>query len=148
MKAGRPTKYRESFKEQAYQACLAGFTHEQLSKLLGVDPSTLTRWMQKHPGLRTTIKRGKDEYDSGEVENALLKRAKGFEYKEEHTEFGENGQRIKSKTIKKTVAPDTGAAAFWLKNRNPSRWSDNPTKETNYTQKVVEELDKIVIDIC
>lgn len=64
-----------------------------------------------------------------EFENALLKRAKGYEYLEEKVEIEElQGIIIKSHK----VAPDVRAAAFWLKNRHPDVWRDKSPESTGY----------------
>ena len=93
-------------------------------------------WKIKFPAFSDAIKRGKAPVDI-EVENALLKRALGFEYEEVTTEIedvptgktGEDGKPIfkQRKHIKKTtkmVPPDTAAAFIWLKNRKPHQWRE------------------------
>ena len=62
------------------------------------------------------------------MENSLLKRAKGYSY-EEVTKIMSldkegNPQLRETKVVKKEIAPDVGAQAFWLKNRNPEKWRD------------------------
>lgn len=78
-----------------------------------------------------------------EVENALLKRAKGYSYVEKRAEM-KNGRITKIVTVTKEVPPDVGAAAMWLKNRKPKVWRDRPeapageTPENNLLQAIVE----------
>ena len=78
-----------------------------------------------------------------EVENALLKRAKGYSYVEKRAEM-KNGRITKIVTVTKEVPPDVGAAAMWLKNRKPKVWRDRPeapageTTENNLLQAIVE----------
>lgn len=146
--AGRPTKYKKGYADQAYAACVAGgYTEEQLAEFFGVALATLVNWRKKHPEFLVAIKKGKNEHDCDAVENALLKRAKGFEFQEVHTMLDSNGKPIKEQTkiIKKESLPDTGAAAFWLKNRNPSRWSNTPARESTYTKEIIKKLDEIEI---
>ena len=57
------------------------------------------------------------------MENALLKRALGYDYVEVKEEI-ENGVVTKVTRTTKHVSPDVGAAAFWLKNRKPTEWRD------------------------
>ena len=54
------------------------------------------------------------------MENALLKRALGYEYDEITYENGEEVKRVT-----KQVAPDITAQIFWLKNRKPQQRRDN-----------------------
>ena len=80
-----------------------------------------------------------------QVENALLKRALGYQYDEITYEDGE-----KIKRVTKQVAPDTTAQIFWLKNRRPSKWkdkqeesnSDELTKVELLLNKIKEEASK------
>lgn len=106
-----------------------GLTDEQLAEKMGVNRATLYAWKSKYPDISDALKRGKEVVDI-EVENALLKRAKGYEYLEEKVEIEElPGGVIKSRKVVQTikqVAPDVGAAAFWLKNRRPDVWRDRP----------------------
>lgn len=106
-----------------------GLTDEQLAAKMGITTSTLYAWKNKYPDISEALKRGKEVVDI-EVENALLKRAKGYEYLEEKVEIEElPGGVIKSRKVVQTikqVAPDVGAAAFWLKNRRPDVWRDRP----------------------
>ena len=72
-----------------------------------------------------------------EVENALLKRAMGYQYEETITEveevptgkYDDEGKPIMKQVkhirkVQKTALPDTTAQIFWLKNRRPDRWRD------------------------
>ena len=63
-----------------------------------------------------------------EVENALLKRALGYEYDEVTVEQSEDG--FKRRVTTKQVLPDTTAQIFWLKNRRPDKWRDKPEAPT------------------
>ncbi len=58
-----------------------GLTDKQIAQNMGVSRSTLNEWKKKYPDILDTLKRGKEVVDY-EVENALLKRALGFTYKE------------------------------------------------------------------
>lgn len=106
-----------------------GLTDEQIATKMGISRSTLADWKIKYPDISDALKRGKEVVDI-EVENALLKRAKGYEYLEEKVEIEElPGGIIKSRKVVQTikqVAPDVGAAAFWLKNRRGDVWRDRP----------------------
>ena len=60
-----------------------------------------------------------------QVENALLKRALGYDYQEEKIErLSEDSVKV-TQTLKHVPA-DVGAVAFWLKNRRPDKWRDKP----------------------
>lgn len=58
-----------------------GLTDEQIAKNMGIAYSTLRTWRDKFSALSAALKRGKEVVDR-EVENALLKRALGYEFTE------------------------------------------------------------------
>lgn len=101
-----------------------GLTEEQIAHNMGCAYSTLRDWRDKYPALSAALKRGKEVVDI-EVENALLKRALGYDYTEERVEISEKDGR-KVIQITKHIAADTTAQIFWLKNRRPDRWRDKP----------------------
>lgn len=78
------------------------------------------------------LKKGKEVVDI-QVENALLKRALGYEFVEVTKELAETGL-IVTKKVTKQQAPDTTAAIFWLKNRKPNEWRDK--KETQISGNI------------
>ena len=127
-KRGNPTLYTEELNEKAYLLALAGKTDKQIAEYFSVADRTLSYWKSEHPDFLQSIKKGKDEFDSGRVENALLQRALGYEIKETIQSTDENGKvrRRGAKVITKQVLPDVGAICFWLKNRRYDRWKDKP----------------------
>lgn len=99
-----------------------GLTDEQIAHNMDISRSTLNDWKKKYSDISDTLKRGKEVVDR-QVENALLKRALGYEFDEVTKELTETGL-IVTKKVTKQQAPDTTAAIFWLKNRNPNEWRD------------------------
>lgn len=100
-----------------------GLTNEQIATNMGISRETLRVWRNTYSVISAALKRGKEVVDR-EVENALLKRALGYEYEEVTKENG-----IITKVVTKQVAPDTTAQIFWLKNRKPDDWRDKQTTE-------------------
>jgi transposase-like protein len=113
-----------------------GLTDEQIAHNMGISPSTLYAWRTAHPEISEALKKGKDVADY-EVESALFKRATGFQYDEVTLEGG-----IETKRVTKMVAPDTGAAAMWLKNRRPDKWRDHPvdTQTDHAENNLLEQI--------
>ncbi|GGD05241.1 helix-turn-helix domain-containing protein [Enterococcus wangshanyuanii] len=99
-----------------------GLTDEQIAEKIGISRSTLSKWKNDHSDISDTLKRGKEVIDR-QVENALLKRALGYEYTEVTKELTDAGMQT-TKKVTKQVAPDTTAQIFWLKNRKPNEWRD------------------------
>ena len=98
-----------------------GLIDEQIAENAGITPSTLYEWKKKYPDISEALKKGKEVVDI-QVENALLKRALGYSYKETKIEETADGDKV-TVTVKEAV-PDTTAQIFWLKNRRPDKWRD------------------------
>lgn len=111
-----------------------GLTDEQIAKNIGIATSTFYEWKKKELEFSEALKKGKEVIDF-EVENALLKRALGYEYEEETYENG-----ILTKKVKKQVPPDTTAQIFWLKNRQVKKWRDKVEIADNDAIKKLDEL--------
>ncbi|MBV4438600.1 transposase [Clostridium tyrobutyricum] len=143
-----------------------GLTELQIAHNLGISKATMEKYKKEHSDFLYSLKRGKEVVDF-EVENALLKRALGYQYdevtKERIVRKDEHGkiltdihgfptyEMVVTKTVKKEVAPDTTAQIFWLKNRKPEQWRDkrdiehtgNVTVNNPYKELTTEELKKL-----
>lgn len=106
-----------------------GLTDEQIANNIGIRRPTLYDWKNKYHDISDALKKGKEVIDR-QVENALLKRALGYEYVETTKELTDLGLTV-TKQVTKQVSPDTTAQIFWLKNRKPKEWRDK--KETEVT---------------
>jgi BH3534 protein len=129
-----------------------GLTDEQIAKNMGIRRSTFYEWLKKFPDISVALKKGKAPVDF-EVENALLKRALGFEYEETETiiEEVDGKQKKRIKKIKKVALPETSAAIFWLKNRKTEQWRNvNPIVEAKLkaeTEKLLREAENLSTQI-
>jgi len=104
-----------------------GLREDQIAKNLGISVSTLETYKQSHLELLKSLKKGKESLIT-ELENALIKKALGYDYEEKkvYTKT-ENGQSVTYTEItKKHQPPDTGALFGLLKNKDPEHYSDNP----------------------
>ncbi|NMH83283.1 helix-turn-helix domain-containing protein [Heyndrickxia coagulans] len=128
-----------------------GLTDEQIAENIGIRRETLYDWKKRYPNISNALKRGKEVIDR-QVENALLKRAIGYEYEEETQEYiPELDRMVVTKRVKKKQAPDVTAQIFWLKNRRPDKWRDKQDFEHSGTIKndidmsglSIEELRKL-----
>lgn len=118
---------------------------------MGISRSTLSEWKKKHSDISDTLKRGKEVVDR-QVENALLKRALGYRYKETTKELVTDkdtgySELVITKVVEKEVIPDTTAQIFWLKNRKPSMWRDRAQvdidAEFSKVDELIEAIDKV-----
>lgn len=149
----RPGKYEqrpEHYNQMAKQYAREGLINPEIAGKLGIATSTLIDWQKKHPGFSVALKGGK-EYADSLVEDSLLKRALGYEYKEltfERTTtlvVDEDGAvrdepGTKVKTVVKQLAPDPTSMIFWLKNRQPDKWRDKKEIEGNLTVTKLEDF--------
>ena len=138
---GRPTKWSKRFVKQAEVACReGGFTDLKLAKLFDCTVTCLTYWRRKYPDFLKAIKKGKDEFDTENVEKDLLKSTRGFYYNEITKEpvlikdiagkpvpYEKGNQQFKMRTtkiVRKFVPPSVTGQIYWTKNRNRERWPD------------------------
>lgn len=158
MMAGRKNKYQthvEPHLKEIEHWCRDGMTEDEVRRRLGVAMSTFSKYKNEKTELSEALKRGKQEADY-EVEDALFKRATGFTYEEVTQEAIWNPREgrhelIVSKKVKKNQPPDTTAAIFWLKNRQPDKWRDKQdiehsggvTNQVDLSGLSVEELRKL-----
>ena len=124
-----------------------GLTDEQIAGNIGINTSTLYDWKNKFPKISEALKKGKEVVDI-QVENALLKRALGYEFQETRVEKSDKDGTKIIQTLKHIPA-DTTAQIFWLKNRRPDLWRDKQNIEHSgqinnpFADLTTEELRKL-----
>lgn len=123
------TKYNTDFPLLAQGHARQGLSDQQIAYNLGIHVATYYRYQNEHQEFREAILKGKRPVDI-EVENALLKRALGYEYEEVHVEYeppqkpSDKPKPKAVKKIKKFIPPDVGAITVWLFNRRGKFWKD------------------------
>lgn len=125
-----------------------GLSDEQVARNIGINPDTLYTWKARFPEISEALKKGR-EVVIREVENALVKRARGFSYTEETKERKYNNRTgefelVVTKSVQKTVPPDVGAIAFYLKNVDPEHWRDKQNIELSSQQDDMAKMDDIL----
>ncbi len=135
----RPSKFNEALKETILKLYKEGRTDDQVADIIGVSVRTLHNWKGKYPSFLHALKDSKLVAD-GLVEASLFSRAIGFTHPEEKI-FSFEGGVVRADTVKQ-YPPDTTAAIFWLKNRQPERWRENYQVDVNdLAKKSDEELE-------
>lgn len=120
--------------------CREGLTMKEIAENLEVGERALYRAQAAHPKFREAIREGKEVADH-KIEDSLYVRAQGKVYTEtiEEDEEGERGGKPyklhRKRSTTREIPPDTHAAVFWLKNRQPRKWKDK--LEHDLRQKVV-----------
>lgn len=141
---GRPSAFSPKYSDQARKLCLLGFTDRELANFFGVSEQTLNTWKHAHPEFLESLKAGKSCADA-EVSAKLYERALGYSHKAVKIFNTEEGT-IEHEYVEH-YPPDSTAAIFWLKNRNPDHWRDKQHIETRAAgaAQPVEEMS--VVDI-
>jgi len=99
---------------EAYAA--QGLTYEQIARCIGLAASTMIEKRKQFPELQEAIKRGQAA-GIDQVSNALFNRA---------------------------VGGDNTAMIFYLKNRDPANWRDNPAPKEE--QQAPQKIEVTLVD--
>lgn len=129
---GRPTKYKIEYNNIAKSLASRGCKDIEIAEAFQVNEDTIHEWKKVYPDFSEFLKQGKEQFDSGEVENALLKSAMGF--KRVVQKLDRDGIPIE---ILEEVPPHPTSLIFWLKNRQPVRWRDKQEVEHQGIQQPI-----------
>lgn len=111
-----------------------GVREIDMCKELGISETTFNEYKHQYPKLKEALKSKKAFI--GDLENALAKRALGFEYEETKVVYKKDadGELIEShEKTTKYYPPSVAALSLYLKNidrdeNGRPKWSDNPAK--------------------
>lgn len=117
-----------------------GRSLEEIAGFIGLQPDTLRRWMKRHPALNAALSVNAAATDF-QVENALLKKALGYESVEKKVEISAKGERKEVETTKQ-VGPDMSAISFWLKKRKPQQWGEMAVGEAKPENNLNDLLER------
>lgn len=152
MTIGRKGKYEEWLTDDGLTRLTGwardGLTNIQIAQNMGIAERTFTEWIARFPAICAALKKGKEPVDI-QVENALLRRALGYDYEETVTEIEDLGGGKTKKHVRKVtrhVAPDTTAQIFWLKNRKPKQWRDKVEAAANVDTEDLSPLVELLKD--
>lgn len=141
----RPSSYKPEYAEQAYRLCLLGATDAEIAEFFGVSEQTVNNWKKAHPAFLESLKEGKRIAD-GRVAESLFRRALGYSHPEDKIfNQGPEKEPLIVPTTKH-YPPDTTAAIFWLKNRQPQKWRDKPEGEQGDDEPAPTKIEVAVVD--
>lgn len=144
-KRGPKEKFNQRLKETFIRLSKEGKTLEEIAQIVGVTSRTLTNWMGRHQDLFLAVREARQLADDL-VEASLFNRALGYSHPEEKVFNSDKFGIVTHETVKH-YPPDTQAAMFWLRNRQPKRWKEktegdvNVNNTTNVSGLTDEELD-------
>lgn len=98
-------------------------SESEIAQRLGIGYQTLKKYKEEHKAFGEILELGREGVIA-EVEDALMKKAKGYTYTE--TKTVEKEDRTETTTTEKEMPPDLSAISFLLRNFCPEKWSDKP----------------------
>lgn len=109
---------------------------EIAEKNIGISKTAFWGWYRQSEELRRACAVSKEVADYT-VEDALYRRAVGYNYEEKTYELVEGDVRL-TKITEKHMPPDTKAIMQWLFNRRPEVWRaiQEPLEATQYTDTI------------
>ena len=121
-----------------------GLTDKQIIVNLGISAAAYYANINLYSDFAETLQRGR-EVTEILVENALLKRALGYKYREvtrerKYNEVTNEYELMITKIVTKQVYAHVDAAIYWLEHRAPSRWIGK-NLEHEKQRKQIELLD-------
>lgn len=125
---GRPSDYKDEYVASAQKLARLGATDAEVADFFDVDVRTIHRWKHVHEEFCHSLKVGKSEADD-RVMRALYHRAVGYEQEEFKIFMPAGADEPVYAPFTAKIAPDTTAAIFWLKNRQPDEWRDSKSHE-------------------
>jgi hypothetical protein len=115
-----------------------GKDEREIAECMGVPRAKLTRWKKQHPEIAAALAYDKQGADFAVME-ALHRKAVGYTapvkktYKLKRVEYDpDSGKKLSEYEELQTgidevhIPADVRASEYWLKNRSPERWSEQP----------------------
>ena len=136
---GRPSAYKAEFAQIAYRHCLLGATDKDMAAAFEVSEKTLNTWKQKFPKFLQSLKKGKADADAT-IAESLFHRAKGYSHKA--VKIMQHEGVAVDHEYTEHYPPDTAACIFWLKNRRPEQFRNNPEVAVTVNNDVKVDLKK------
>lgn len=120
------SKYHPRLIPVVSQLCARGMIDVEIAEILGIAEQTLYKWKKAHPDFALAMTRSK-ELVNEQVENAIIKRALGFQNGEDY------------------FPPDVAAGKFWLQHRMPEVYRER--SEHNVNVNINEGFLKLLEDV-
>jgi predicted transcriptional regulator len=134
--------------------CRRGLTNEQIAENLGISEQSFTNYIKRYEEFADAVDKGREETEI-HIENALVKRALGYSYKEVtrerkqvlNPETGEMEYKlVVTKSVTKHVIPDVGAQQYYLEHRAPKRWERVPQQylDSNQINRDIQSIAELL----
>lgn len=112
-----------------------GLSHQEIADNLGISLQSFDNYVKRYEEFADAVDEGAEECEV-HVENAMVKRALGYYYKEVtrerkqvlNPETGEMEYKlVVTKSVAKHMPPDVSAQQYYLEHRAPKRWEKVPS---------------------
>lgn len=137
MRKQRYETYMEEYGEEYLRRMAEeGYTDSEIANMSGISYKTFRKWKQEHEDFHKALKLGRFGSDFAVIE-ALYKKATGYSvtvnktYKLKRVDYDpDTGKKVREYEELCTgaddnyIPADVRAMSFWLKNRQPSAWSE------------------------
>lgn len=120
-----------------------GVTERSMAEQLGISYSTFNKYKAQYTELVQILKRNRVEAVEA-IENAVYKKALGFQYVEEKVIDSPEGRRVERTT--KTALPDVTAAIYLLKHWGKDRGYTNDPASLELKKKELELKEQVLKD--
>ena len=147
--AGRTSKYETNVLpniDKIYEMAVNGCNDKEICEAIDISRTAFYEYLQDECKVKLldTLKKAREQ-SVKIVENALFKKATGYDYEEETTEYRViEGERVEvsRRKFKKHSVPDTAAAIFILKNRMKETYQNSMVDDIGtFNVKIVDDLD-------
>ena len=156
MRKSKYDKWMEAYGEEYLRrSAEEGMCDRDIAKDSGISERCFNKWRSDHEAFAAALKLGRAGADYAVVE-AIYRKATGYKvkvnktYKLKHADYdSETGKKIReyeeltTREDESYIPPDVRAGSFWLKNRQPDRWSDKPDPVQEAGEVEIPEADML-----
>lgn len=107
---------------------MLGATDSELADFFEVATRTIYRWQVQFPEFSQALKDGKEQANE-RVKRSLYHKAIGYSHEAVKIFMPAGASEPVYAPFTEFVPPDTTAAIFWLKNRDPANWREKVQQE-------------------
>lgn len=116
-----------------------GLSVSEVASNIGITGRTLYNWRNKSDSIFHALTKGQ-ETAVEILENALFKRAVGYDIEEVTYRYDEQGNKTKQRSQTKHIYPDVTALKFALINKSSGKWSDRVEYTDESAHNKLDEL--------
>ena len=121
------SRFRAEYYELVFNYCLLGATMDEVAMFLGIPRQTIDHWAVDDELFNSAVKSGREQADA-RVAGSIYRRALGYSHPAVKIFCDKEGSVTEVPYVQH-YPPDSTAAMFWLKNRQPEKWKEKVSTE-------------------